>query len=265
MKLLFIEDEYYTSQGIQQSLDWTGLGISQLFTAANGRQGLNKLVDQPDIILTDIRLPFFSGLEIAMQAKQVDPLCELIILSSYSDKDYLFTAISLSTVAYLEKPVDLSELNLAVKQAVDRRRKSLLLQKLQAVSVTTGSLSSPCPEGLPNPNNQAYSHHTRCTLWYLTEHGCDQDLSLESIATQVHLNPAYLSEIFKKETGRNLKRVISDIRLAKACELLRHSSLSIAEVAAQCGFRSANYFTKWFRQESGANPHEFRHQSGIRS
>ena len=89
MKLLFVEDEYYTRCGILQSVDWASLGIDEVESASNGQEGLQKLSVHPDILLTDIRMPYISGLDIAKQLKRDDPDSEVIILSSYSDKEYL--------------------------------------------------------------------------------------------------------------------------------------------------------------------------------
>ena len=73
-------------------------------------------------------------------------------------------------------------------------------------------------------------------------------LSLASIAEFVNLSPAYLSDSFKKDTGKNIKQVISDIRLDKASELLRTTPLTVAEIAQKIGYRDSNYFSKFFKK-----------------
>lgn len=258
MKLLFIEDEYYTRNGILNSIDWKALGISQVEAAGDGRLGLEKLSMHPDILLTDIRMPFHSGLEIAAQAKAADPECEIIILSSYSDKEYLFTAISLSTVAYIEKPVDIAALSSAIAQAVSRRSQTLRLRELERLAAS-GAES----EVLPSPDSPQYGHSTRLVLRYIAAHFSDPDLSVEKLAQQVHLSAVYLSSVFKEDAGKNIKRVITDVRMEKARTLLRGTNLPIADVAAQVGYHNPNYFSKLFRQETGLTPNEYRAQEGL--
>lgn len=256
MLLLFVEDEFYTRQGILSTVDWQSLGVDRVEYAVDGKTGEELLSLRPDILLTDIRMPYRSGLELAEMAKEADPGCEIIILSSYSDKEYLLKAISLSTVAYIEKPVDIGELSHAVSQAVERRRKARRFQELESGEAPAHEL-----DGLPDCNDHAFSHTTRIVLSHLMRHYADPGLSLDSIAAYVHLNPAYLSDSFKKDTGHNLKRLITEVRMKKACSLLASTNLSVADIAAQTGYRSANYFSRLFRQETGMTPLEYRSSS----
>lgn len=252
MKLLFVEDEFYTREGIKESIDWLSLGIDQLEIASDGKEGWEMLSSKPDIVLTDIRMPFKTGLELATQAKKVSPECEIIFLSSYSDKEYLFTAISLSSVAYIEKPVDVEQLSCAIKQAVDKRRHSALFHKLKN-DEPEGDLFKSLPDSA--------HHNTRAAMSYIMEHYSEPTLSLDSIAEHVNLNPAYLSDSFKKDTGKNIKQVITEIRLDMAIDLLKSTSLSINEISQKTGYRDSNYFSKFFKQTFGISPHDYRENS----
>ncbi len=246
MTLLLVEDEYYTRTGLLESIRWAELGITTVESAADGKAGMERLRMQPDILLADIRMPFFTGLEIAAQAKRADPDCEIIIISSYSDKEYLKTAITLSTVAYIEKPVDLDELTAALRQAVKRRERSLR---------TPGERGS---EILRDLSREQYSQSTRLVLEAIRARYADPDLGLEKLAELVHLNPTYLSGTFKSETGVSLKRVLTGVRLEEACRLLRTTNMPIADIAVKTGYLSPGYFSKLFRKELGVSPNEYR-------
>ena len=89
MQLLFCEDEYLTRIGVMQTIPWEEIGITHVDCAKNGQEGMEMLATHPDILLTDIRMPFVSGLDIASRLKEMDPYSEVIIMSSYSDKEYL--------------------------------------------------------------------------------------------------------------------------------------------------------------------------------
>ena len=79
----------------------------------------------------------------------------------------------------------------------------------------------------------------------------------------MHLSAVYLSSVFKEDTGKNIKRVITDVRMEKARTLLCGTNLPIADVAAQVGYHNPNYFSKLFRQETGLTPNEYRAQEGL--
>ena len=251
MKLLFVEDEYYTRCGILQSVDWHSLGIDEIQSASNGQEGLQKLSTHPDILLTDIRMPYISGLDIAKQLKRDDPDSEVIILSSYSDKEYLFTAISLSAVSYIEKPVQLDVLIQALRQAVSRRKQFLMLRRLtQQPSFTT----------LPDPDTPSFRHSTRMVLQLIAQQYHDEQLSVNQLAEAVHLTAEHLTTNFKEDTGRTIKRVLTDVRIEAAQHLLMTTNRSVGEIARQVGYGNANYFSKLFRQETGTAPNEYRAQ-----
>lgn len=251
MKLLFVEDEYYTRNGILQSIDWAGLGIDQVKSASNGQEGLKKLCLRPDILLTDIRMPYVTGLDIARQLKLDDPDSEIIIMSSYSDKEYLFTAISLSAVSYIEKPVRLEELTQALRQAIHRRKQSLLLRSLrQGPNLTT----------LPDAEAEGYRHCTRMALQLIRQRYQEEGFNVNTLAEELHLTADHLSAAFKEDVGRTVKRVLTDVRLETARHLLTTTNLNVGEIAHKVGYDNANYFSKVFRQETSVTPNEYRTQ-----
>ncbi len=84
------------------------------------------------------------------------------------------------------------------------------------------------------------------------------DLSRDTIAGTIGVNPEYLSRLFRKDTGLSLMEYIKRRRIVKARELLKDSEISVTQVAASCGFNSLPYFCKTFHQETGCTPKEYR-------
>lgn len=84
------------------------------------------------------------------------------------------------------------------------------------------------------------------------------DLSLEMVAEHVDLNARYLSTRFTKEVGESFHSYLTHLRIGKAKELLRGSTLRIYEVATLCGYASAENFNKAFRKEEGVSPMQYR-------
>ena len=91
----------------------------------------------------------------------------------------------------------------------------------------------------------------------------DGDLSLCTLSDKLHLNPSYLSRRFKSLTGKNLTEAILELRVKKACELLKNTSLKISEIAPMVGYETAANFSKVFKKMMNITPREYRDGEGI--
>lgn len=94
-------------------------------------------------------------------------------------------------------------------------------------------------------------------LDYMHEHFAEP-ISLTALADMMALNPSYFSKLFARETGKSFVKVLKDIRMKHAVELMKDPSLKIYEIAAKCGFSDVQYFSKVFKEEEGLPPKEFR-------
>lgn len=92
---------------------------------------------------------------------------------------------------------------------------------------------------------------------YIEEHYAE-NVTLNRIAEEAHVNPVYLSTIFKESTGINYSAYLTSIRMEKAKELLKKLDLNISQIANQVGYASTRYFSRIFEQESGMKPSEYR-------
>ncbi|MCZ8520992.1 MULTISPECIES: response regulator transcription factor [Paenibacillus] len=118
-KLLLADDEKMTREGIRRSVEWQALGVSEVREAMDGLEALSLLEDyQPDIVLTDIKMPRMDGVDLAFQVRRKYPGCKIIFMSGYAEKEYLKAAISLKAISYVEKPIDMDELEEALQGAV---------------------------------------------------------------------------------------------------------------------------------------------------
>lgn len=93
-------------------------------------------------------------------------------------------------------------------------------------------------------------------LRYLEEN-YEKDLSLKKIAEQFHLNPSYISQLIRSETGLTYTQYLTELRITKAKELLRTSSLTLAEISEAVGFNDYFYFIKKFKKEVGVTPGKY--------
>jgi two-component system response regulator YesN len=92
---------------------------------------------------------------------------------------------------------------------------------------------------------------------YMEEHYSEQ-LPLQQVASQVHLNAAYFSHLFKKETGRSFVDYLIELRMEKAKQLLSNTDMKITEISGMIGYDLPNYFAKLFKQATGFSPKDYR-------
>ena len=97
---------------------------------------------------------------------------------------------------------------------------------------------------------------------YILGHYMDPQMSLNSVAAQVNLSPNHFSAVFKQEFGQTFKEYLTEVRLKRAKELLRTTTLMAFEIADQVGYNDPHYFSQVFRKQTGLTPMEFRSQAG---
>lgn len=111
VQLLVVDDEIQIRTGIERGIPWKNYGISRVFSAENGIEAMKILQEQEvQILITDIRMPGMTGLELAKKAKECYPEIQIIILSGFSEFEYAKQAISIGVEDYLLKPIKISEL-----------------------------------------------------------------------------------------------------------------------------------------------------------
>ncbi|RIX59645.1 response regulator [Paenibacillus nanensis] len=85
-----------------------------------------------------------------------------------------------------------------------------------------------------------------------------EDISLQTVAGQINVNPSYLSRVFKEETGENFIGYLTRIRIEKAKQLLKSKAYKVYEVASLTGYPNTAYFSKLFKKATGVTPEEYR-------
>lgn len=156
MKILIVDDEALVRNGLKNSILWEELGISQVLLAEEGQQALRVAQqEQPEIVLTDVRMPRMDGIELATRLHRQLPNSHLIFMSGYSDKAYLKAAIQLKAVSYVEKPIDPAEIEAAVTEAV--RLQKELTSNLDAQSIRSRMEKSQLAAAMTrlDPQNEA--------------------------------------------------------------------------------------------------------------
>ncbi len=117
IKIFFVEDEFIVREGIKNNIHWASEGFQFCGEAADGELALPLIQsEKPDIVITDIRMPFMDGLELSRMIKKELPQCKIIILSGHEEFSYAQEAIRLGVTQYLLKPINSTELIDVVKR-----------------------------------------------------------------------------------------------------------------------------------------------------
>ncbi|MBR3992538.1 MAG: response regulator, partial [Anaerotignum sp.] len=110
-KILLVDDEEEIRTSIIKKIDWDKNGFTVIGDAENGKDALEKIEQlEPDVVLTDIRMPYMDGLELAAELRRTHPSVKVVIFSGYDDFEYAKQAIQLNIIEYILKPVNAREL-----------------------------------------------------------------------------------------------------------------------------------------------------------
>ena len=115
--VLLVDDEEEVTQIIMKKIDWEGLGFSVIGSANNGVKALEMVEEfQPDIVMTDIRMPYMDGMELAHRVKAEFPSTRIFLFTGFDEFEYAKEAIHLEVEEYILKPVNAAELTRVFSQ-----------------------------------------------------------------------------------------------------------------------------------------------------
>ena len=122
-KVFLVDDEIVIREGIRNSFPWEENGFTLVGEAPDGELALQTMQDvKPDILITDIRMPFMDGMQLCEAVSHTMPWVQIVILSGYDDFTYAQQAISLGVKEYLLKPVSAQELLEVLERIAGRIR-----------------------------------------------------------------------------------------------------------------------------------------------
>lgn len=111
-----------------------------------------------------------------------------------------------------------------------------------------------------NAKEKKYNRMTQEALRIIKLSYYKSDISLSYIANQINVSPSYLSSVFNREVGMSIAKYIMELRIEKARNLLKQTSLRIVDVAEAVGYNDKRYFGQVFKRETGSTPNEYRYQ-----
>ena len=119
--IIVADDEEELRRALIDKVNWESVGFKVIGEAENGIEAL-ELVEKlnPDLLLTDIKMPFVSGIELARQVREVHPSTQIAFLSGYDDFSYAQQAIQYNIVSYILKPISAMELTEELKKIKEK-------------------------------------------------------------------------------------------------------------------------------------------------
>ncbi|NBJ95952.1 response regulator [bacterium 1xD8-48] len=231
IKVLIVEDEIGTRNLLKIIVKWEELHMKIIGEASNGREALFHMEKElPDLVVTDIKMPVMSGIELAEEIMKKYPSVKVIIITAYDEFKYAQQAIRAGAADFILKPMKRQE----VKEA---------LLKVSGQIEKEEESSTDVMEQVRN---------------YLEEHFAESELSLSAVAEIFFLNPSYLSRAFRKRHGMTLVECLNKIRLEKACDYLRSGDFKAYEVAEKVGIPNPDYFGRCFRKYTGMSVNDYK-------
>lgn len=257
IRIVVVEDETLVKNGLILTTDWQKFDCEVVGDAANGLDGIEMIGRMnPDIVITDIRMPGLDGIEMIEQLKKKNLKPEFIVISGYSEFEYARQAVKLGVRDFLVKPIEDEDLELALKNTCEAVRDKQRIHKIQnKMNDMTDSRVMLFKEYLLDDKKEddyvarAVKHINR---------NYQKDISVKSVADSLFISESYLSRLFKEQVGQTFGDYLTYYRIKKACELLKRQEGKIYEVAGLIGYRDQRYFSMIFKKLVGVTPKEFR-------
>ena len=259
-RIVIADDERWVRELLRGIIDWRRLGVEIVGEAANGEDALRLCRHtEAQVLITDIRMPGMDGLDLVTAVMATMPSLQCIFISGHEEFLLAKKALQLGALDYLVKPLDGAEIERVVKRAFaridadqvaqrEKAEKELRLKKLEALVAGDQGQASDVPER---------DWRIKKALVYI-EDNLSRTPSLLETADKCYVSPSYLSGLFRKEFGVGFNRYVTELRLRKACRLLSSPELMVRDIAGILGFSNPNYFSRFFKRETGLAPHEFR-------
>ncbi len=256
--LLIVEDERLEREGLLKLIQKNDYGFDEIYTARDGVEGLEAIrAYAPEMIITDVRMPGLSGLEMLKEAGEDIGGSVLIILSGYSEFEYVRAALKAGAVDYLLKPVAEKELSLTIERSFER-----LAAQQPAREAAEGGVDA-LPPPLPAEQGEEPLGHTEeymlnKTIEIIRSEYSDSDLNLRKVAGKLYLSPNYVGALFKRLTGVSFNDYLHQCRLGVAASLLNEPGRKISWIAKRVGIPNTSYFCVLFKAAYGVTPSDYR-------
>ena len=250
--ILIVEDHPEMGEFIRQLLT----ADYQVVLARDGRAGFERALQLvPDLIISDIMMPEMNGTELCRQLRNDIRTSHIpvILLTAKSDSESVSTGLKNGANLFLTKPFDKDQLRYYVSNSLMLafQTRDYYRKQWSGDSVVTDT-----PAGITSEQEADFIRNINRII---TENYTDYTFNVEKLAMLLHVSKTQLHRKIGALGGESAGNMIRLVRLQKARTMLMTDSvLTIAEIAFECGFADANYFSTAFSREYGVSPSSFR-------
>ena len=238
--MIIADDERQIANNIARRIEDSNKAFHVVSRAGTGLEALEQAAELlPDVVFSDIKMPEMDGIELIARLRETHPDILCVIISGYSDFDYMKAAIQNSAVDYLLKPVNPEEL----KRLLQRLEAKLLAREQQIA---------------PRKEYDAASLAESIRI-YLQENYAEQ-VDFSALAASLAVSAPYLSKIFHEQTGSSPSRYLTDLRMRQAKKYLMDTDLTVREIAARVGYPDPFHFSRSFKNAVGISPAQYREE-----
>ncbi|NHC43185.1 response regulator [Bacillus sp. MM2020_1] len=239
--ILLVDDERWVRTALKWTINKLQLPLQVVHECENGLEALDWIKqNEVDLVLTDIRMPIMDGLSLVKELSQLKKNQDVIVISVHDEFQFVQQAIRTGVTDYLLKPVEETELKECLEKWLNMKSKE----------VTKRNTEKKEDENLPSSTIEK-------VLQYLEKTPLDQ-ITLKDAAEYVHMNPSYLSQLFKQQLNKKFVDYITEQRIEESKRLLLNTSLRMSEIAERVGYSDLAYFSNNFKRITGFSPSEFR-------
>lgn len=236
-RVLLVDDEVMILEGLRRLFDWEKYECEVIGEAMDGATAVHMASSlSPDLIIMDINIPVMDGLEAVEMIKAQNTDIQIILVTGYDDFRYCQKALRMNVVDYILKPIDYNEFG----EVIEKAKKNSQHRLLEEI-------------GRKDSDGKIISQ----MMSWLNDH-IQEEITLERMAEEFHMNSKYISQMFKERTGVNYHTYLTQIRINKAKQYLKSSDMSVVEVSHLVGYGDYRTFTRKFKMMTGELPSQYR-------
>jgi signal transduction histidine kinase/DNA-binding response OmpR family regulator len=246
--ILIVEDNYE----IQKLLKEVFTDKYKVYTADHGKDAIQKIAKHvPDVVLSDIKMPLMSGIELCEFIKKDKSLNHIpvILLTAKSAVHDKIEGLESGADAYITKPFNILELMQTIETTLAQRKK--IMERFS---------SNPFHTNADDMMSSDRVFMEKVTTFIL-ENMENESLSVNDLAKHLNVSRFTLIRKFKKINDATPNTYIQKVRLEKAKELIKNKVANVTEIAFKVGFGSTTYFSYSFKKEFGISPKEYYQSS----
>ncbi len=247
-QVVLIDDNPLILASLERTIDWEGLDCCVAGVFPRAEEGRLFCLKEPvDLVITDIKMPGITGLEILEELNRKKPEIKGIVITGFNEFEYARNALRLGVVDLILKPIDNEELTDAIKRALGMKNQGSQME--QNVQEQEKHFPGIDPEKQDNSS-------VRRALLFMQEN-LDKKISLGELADYVGLSATHLSRLLKKETGKNFVDINNELKVERAITLLREGTHKVYEISNMVGIDNYAYFYQLFKKVTGKSPKEY--------